>query len=574
MDFRSSGRTRARICEEVPTADGTVLSADVYLPPDPGSYPTLVTLTPYDNNRSPRVQGGATPIPAKADLFRALADSGYVVAAIDVRGRGDSEGEFVPFAHEAADGADVIRWVRALEECNGRVGVFGSGYAGFAGLAAAAGGGVDAVSAVSPFGLGAAGLLAPGGAVRLEWLFWMHLVGGRTVQSLHAPRWLDVFDHLPITKMHEALGREDIWWSDWLAHLDPEDELWSPLRDVYGRLGSLPVPLLLVTGWWDTSQPATFEYWKSAAGAEGGDRELLVGPWDTAAARSPTRHVGGVDFGSGASVDLPDLLLDWFDRKLGSEPTSAGSSRARVFVTGADRWASLTAWPPETESRSLWLSSDGRANTRAGDGWLFHEVPSDGQRPDAYTYDPARPVVWQPGFASFSRENAPLLLDESHLTTRDDVLVYTSEPASEAWTVAGTCRLVLFAETDTPDTDWIATLSDVFPHDGNAVHLTHAAVRAASSPGFTPGTATKFTLTFADVAHEFLPGHAVRLTVTSSLFPLYARNPNDPDYLGAAETRIAQQRIHHDDDHPSCLQLPVVGRPLVPPRGARTDWFE
>lgn len=570
MNFRSSGRVRTRICEVVPARDGTRLSADVYLPPEPGAYPALVTLTPYDNNRSPRVQGGADPIPAKAEVYRLLADSGYVVVAVDARGRGDSEGEFVPFVHDAADGADVIAWVRELGECEGRVGVFGAGYAGFAALAAAVGGGVDAALAVSPFGLGRDGLIARGGALRLEWLFWMHLVAGRTVQPVDVPRWRDVFEHLPASEMHQALGRDNVWWSEWVAHLDPAGEPWSPLREVHDRLGVLDAPVLLLTGWWDSNQPATLAYWAAASRAGG---ELVVGPWDTAASRSPSRQVGGVDFGPSATVDAADLLLDWFDRQLGLDQAAAGESVARVFVTGSDRWATLATWPPATDTRSLRLSSQGAANTRAGDGELLPDRPAGEQRPDRYVYDPARPAPWQPRFTSFSRGSEPLVLDESHLTVRDDVLVYTTVPAAEAWTIAGTCELVLYAETDAPDTDWIATLTDVFPYDGHAIHLAHAALRARSSPGFAPNRVTRYALVFTDVAHEVQPGHALRLTVTSSLFPLYARNPNAPDYLTAPETRVARQRIHHDAEHPSCLRVPVATGRLAPPGRTRTGWF-
>lgn len=573
MRFGSSGRVRTRICEGVPTRDGTCLSADIYLPPDPGSYPALVTMTPYDNNRSPRVQGGSDPLQAKADLYRLLADNGYLVAAVDVRGRGDSDGSFVPFANDASDGADVIAWVRGLGECGGTVGVFGAGYAGFAGIAAALGGGVDALYAVSPFGVGGEGLVARGGAVRLEWLFWMHLIAGRTLQPADVPRWDQVFESLPVSAMHEVLGRDNIWWSDWIKQLDPTDELWSPLRVVFEQLGTLSAPMLLQTGWWDTCQPATLSYWQSATTGPSALRELVVGPWDTASTRNPSRHVGGLDFGAAASVDATDLLLDWFDDQLGQSASRRDGSRVRVFETGSDRWIDVASWPPESESRSLWLSSEGRANTRAGDGWLIPGVPGSGQHPDGYSYDPARPARWQPGAAAFSRNGPPLVLDESHLTTRDDVLVYTTKPAETAWSFAGAGELVLYAETDAPDTDWIATLSDVFPDDGSAIHLAHAAVRARTHAEFTPGVITKFTLTFSDIAHSVQVNHALRLTVTSSLLPLYARNPNAPDYLDAVETTVAQQRIHHDDRYPSRLQLPVVTQSPAPPCTARTGWF-
>jgi putative CocE/NonD family hydrolase len=193
MRFVDVSRVRTRFDEPMVARDGTRLSVDVYLPADEGRYPVLITRTPYDNNRSRRAAAGVGLLPAPADRYKTLAAHGFIVVAGDVRGRGDSDGRFVPFAHEAADGADTVAWARGLTECDGRVGLFGSGYAGFAALAAATETRVDAVAAWSPFGVD--GTPCRGGALRLDWLFWMHLVGGRTVQPVDIPDWPGIFRH-------------------------------------------------------------------------------------------------------------------------------------------------------------------------------------------------------------------------------------------------------------------------------------------------------------------------------------------------------------------------------------------
>src|SRR5438045_1110964 len=95
----------------IPMRDGLHLAGDVALPPGDGPFPTVVTRTPY--MRKP----GA--------WLQRLVDAGYAYVAVDMRGRGDSEGAFRPFVNDSDDGYDTIEWVAAQEWCNGRVGMVG-----------------------------------------------------------------------------------------------------------------------------------------------------------------------------------------------------------------------------------------------------------------------------------------------------------------------------------------------------------------------------------------------------------------------------------------------------------------
>ncbi|MGW4420833.1 CocE/NonD family hydrolase [Streptosporangium sp. NPDC004631] len=558
--FVDVGRVRCRFLRTFTTRDGVELSADVYLPPEPGRYPVLVTRTPYDNNRTGALVG-LTRLPAPSDRHKHYAAHGYVVVAVDVRGRGDSGGGFTPFRHEAEDGADTVAWARRLPECDGRVAVFGTGYAGFCAWAAAAESRqVDAVAAISPFGGPGAGLPWTGGALRLDWLFWMHLVGGRTVQPADVPPWSSVWRHLPAATMHEALGRDDIWWSDWSAHPDPDDPYWAALR-LADRIAGLDVPALHVTGWWDGQLAATTAYWEAARRSPGGARQrLVVGPWDTRAVRRPTREVGGFDWGVDSVVDIDRTVLDFFGEQFTTAPQAGPATR--IFVTGRNSWTDGRGMPESPGIRSLWLSSGGRANTRQGDGRLVAAPVEGGEPADRYDYDPARPVAWQPRFASHAVNASPGLgLDEGHATNRDDVLCYTGEPFTEATELFGTPSLELWASTDAPDTDWVATLSDVLPSSGRTLHLGHAVVRAGARNAVVPGEPARYTLRFPPLAHVLLPGHRLRLAVTSSLFPLYARNPNTGEYAEGETCRTARQEILHGGRHPSRLVLPMSDGP-------------
>ncbi len=102
--------------------DKVELNATLYFPKTPdGSQPktpVIFTLTPYiSDSYHPR-----------AAYF---ASHGYVFALVDVRGRGNSGGDFEPFAQEPHDGHDVVEWLAQQPFCDGKVAMWGGSYAGF-----------------------------------------------------------------------------------------------------------------------------------------------------------------------------------------------------------------------------------------------------------------------------------------------------------------------------------------------------------------------------------------------------------------------------------------------------------
>jgi uncharacterized protein len=110
-------------------------------------------------------------------------------------------------------------------------------------------------------------------------------------------------------------------------------------------------------------------------------------------------------------------------------------------------------------------------------------------------------------------------------------------------------------------------LVDVGP-DGFCANVAEGIIRARYRDGFTrevlltPGEPTELTVDLWHAAHTFLPGHAIRLEVSSSSFPRWDRNLNcatSPGLAGPEELQVAFQQVLHDPAHPSRLVLPVVG---------------
>ena len=553
MRFVNTSLVRTRLDQRFVASDGVELSVDLYLPPRPGKYPVVLHRTPADNNRAGRA--GISPPPA--ERWKVFAARGYIVATADVRGRGDADGRFVPFVNEAADGAATISWLRSLDECNGRIGLVGSGYGAFcAWSAAVADRNVDAIASISPFGAVGEGLVHRGGAVRLDWLFWMHLVGGRTVQPPGLPPWSRIFRSLPLQGLEDELGRQDIWWRAWLDHLDPADPFWDPLR-LTEQISGLDIPGLHITGWWDGQVSAALSYYHAAL-RSGAPQCLVVGPWDTAAARRPVRVVGTYDFGPGSVVDVDEMVLAFFDDRLQSERTTNATAEAgaRVFVTGCNEWVGLDSWPSRgADTLEFFLSSTSGANTRRGDGTLSTDSPRHAGA-DVIRHNPLVPVEFQPDSAGFA--TGRFTLDQAHITARDEALVYTSVALAESCAILGRPKITLTVVTEAADADIYVLLSDCFPLGARDLHLAHAAIRLATVRSFKPGEPLTLELELQPIAHEFQQGHHVRITVTPSLFPLYARNMQADNYAAARQATIADIELQFGAGRDAKLQLPLA----------------
>ena len=144
---------------------------------------------------------------------------------------------------------------------------------------------------------------------------------------------------------------------------------------------------------------------------------------------------------------------------------------------GDNCWRSESEWPLErTVYTKYYFHSGGSANTRAGDGRLTTNIPI-GMVTDHYTYDPENPVPTHGGYFNFLTPCGPL--EQQTVEDREDVLVYTSDKLTEPLEATGPIKVILYAASDAPDTDWTAKLIDVHP-DGRAYNLCDAIRRPVS----------------------------------------------------------------------------------------------
>jgi hypothetical protein len=224
---------------------------------------------------------------------------------------------------------------------------------------------------------------------------------------------------------------------------------------------------------------------------------------------------------------------------------------------GDNRWRDEQEWPlSRAKQKVLFLASGGHANTPAGDGRLVGAPPAVSAA-DHYVYDPTNPVpsLWK---------NFAAVTDQRPLADRQDILVYQTEPLAERIEVTGNPVVELFASTSAPDTDWFVRLIDVAP-DGLARDVSLGMVRARYREGLdkprllTPGETVKYTIRMSPTSNAFLPGHHIRLDVTSSDFPNYDRNHNTAaDQNADGELKTADQTIHHGPATATRIVLPGI----------------
>ncbi len=526
--------------------DGVELSSDVYFPPegiDGGPYPVLLFRTPYGNQ-------GAVPI----QYAKYLSDHGYVVALQDVRGRHDSAGSFYPFNYEGPDGYDSVEWFAAQEWCTGKIGMFGGSYVGWVQWAAARELPPHLSALVSTAAAGKWGQELPyhNGMIYLPLIGWLHTVSGRIWNSSDGIDFQSVYKHRPLRTLDEAIGRPLPTMHDWLDH-PYLDDYWKSVRLTADDFAAIDLPVLHITGWYDGDQPGTlFFYDGMRAHSPAADKQhLLIGPWDHAGTRTPKRITGAVDFGEDATVDVLAAHVRWFDHWLKDLDNGVEhDDRARYFATGANVWRTGEAWPPAGTPTKYFLGADGALGPEGSAG------------SQSYAYDPDDPVVtasdWN--FYATLTLTAPAPLDRRFVERRDDVLVYTSDALTEPLDIAGKPTISLCASSDCPDTDWVVLLTDVAPN-GSSLLLCEGVMRARYRESLeheallTPGEVYEFAFEMGATTHTFQPGHCVRVDVTSSYVPTYARNLNTGGVIAdEVEPRVATNTVFHS----SSITLPVV----------------
>ena len=324
---------------KIPLRDGVQLNATVYTPKGQAQpAPCIFTLTPY--------------------IAQSYHDRGVYFAAhglpfltVDVRGRGNSQGEFRPLIQEAKDGYDVVEWLAKQPYCNGKVSMWGGSYAGYDQWAAAKER-PPHLATIVPVASPYPGADFPyrnniGSNYLTQWLLFTSGAASQSAifgdSELWASIWKERYEKgVAFNTLDTVLGSSQPTLREWIAH--PAIDAYY---DAYGatpeQFRALDIPILTITGSYDDDQPGAMTwyrtYMKLASPEQKARHYLIIGPWDHAGTRTPQAKVGGVEFGPDSLVDLPKLHVDWYNWTMAGGPRPEFLKKAvAYYVMGAERW--------------------------------------------------------------------------------------------------------------------------------------------------------------------------------------------------------------------------------------------
>ncbi|MDR3386472.1 MAG: CocE/NonD family hydrolase [Rudaea sp.] len=553
---------------KIPLRDGVKLNATLYRPQaQKDALPCVFTLTPYI----------AQSYHERGMYFAA---HGYVFVTVDVRGRGNSEGEFAPLLQEARDGHDVVEWLAGQKYCNGKVTMWGGSYAGYDQWATAkelpphlA----TIVPVASPF----AGVDFPrrNNIAYPYDMQWLTFTSGRTGQEKifeDGGFWIAKFKelylgHRAFKDLDALIGNPSSTFQTWIAH-PAVDAYWDGYNPTAEQFAKIDLPILTVTGQYDGDQPGALTFYRQhmAHGTAHAKAQhyLIIGPWDHPGTRTPRAEVGGLKFGNASLLDMNKLHRDWYDWTMKSGPRPEFlKDRVAYYVlgNGAEDWRYAGSLDAVTaESRPLYLASqDGHANDVFASGSL-DPGKAGGGKSDHYVYDPL-----DTSSEKVDGAEVPNMLTDQRwiLQQSGKYLVYHTAPFAKYVEIAGFFKLSAYIALDQPDTDFHVSVFEIQP-DGNNVFLSDDMLRARYREGdrvARPVAKGKVELydfnRFTFAARRIQAGSRLRLVI-APMNTLYSEKNYNSGGVIADETgkdaRTVNVSLVHDGQHPSALFVPIA----------------
>ena len=582
----------------MPMRDGIRLASDIYRPKTNEKVPIIFSRTPYNFNS----WGDGEQRTRTAQRAYEAVKKGYAYVVQNERGRYYSEGEWDILGVPLTDGYDAFTWMKNQSWSNGKIGTIGCSSTAEWQMAVAA---LDHPShlAMVPQAYGAGvgrignffeqGNWYRGGVEQMLFFSWLYGVehdkfkpripAGATQEDLiRISRFYDLAPENPSVDMSEAMkhlpiqdilkninGKHEIF--DKMVRRKPNHPDWYKGGLYHDDMG-FSVPSFWFASWYDVSISPNLALFNhvinNAEDSEVKDNQyMVIAPVLHCRYTRATENtiVGERNVGD-ARLNYDEQIYAWFDWLLKDEDTNFKEKTPRVqyYTMGSNKWQAAEQWPPEnTEIVTYYLNSGGDANSLYGDGELTTNKPNR-DNPDSFVYDPMNPVKSYGGNVCCTG-NAVLggAFDQQIMETRNDILVYTTDVLDSGIEVTGFIESLLYVSSDVKDTDFTIKLIDVYP-DGTAYNLDETIQRVRYREGYDKevfmkkAMVYKVDLTPMATSNYFKKGHRIRIEISSSNFPRFARNLNTGgDNFNESEAVIANNSVHHSSKYPSQIRLPI-----------------
>jgi len=583
----------------MPMRDGIRLATDIYRPKAEGTYPIIFSRTPYNFN---------TWVDGKRRLREAkraydYVKKGYAYVVQNERGRFFSEGEWDILGVPLTDGYDAFEWMKNQPWSNGKIGTLGCSSTAEWQMAVSA---LDHPShaAMVPQGFGAGvgkvgdineqGNWYRGGVEQMLFFSWLYGVeqdkfkpripeGASQEDLKRISRFYDLAPKNPPVDMSEALshlpiqdilkninGKHEIF--DKMIRRKPNDPDWYK-GGLYHDTMEIGTPSFWFTSWYDVSitpNLALFNHVRqnSKEAFIRDNQYLVIAPTlHCAYTRASENTVVGERNIGDARLNYDEQITKWFDLWLKEKSNDFKETTPRVqyYTMGSNQWQSAETWPPEdTQMNTFYLNSEGSANSRFGDGKLTMDKAKQ-DYPDQFTYDPMAPVPSYGGNVCCTGNAIKGgAFDQKEMEARNDILVYSTDVLKKDTEVSGFIESTLYISSDVKDTDFTIKLIDVHPY-GTAYNLDETIQRVRYREGYEKevfmekGEVYKLELTPMSTSNVFKEGHRIRIEISSSNFPRFARNLNTGgNNYDESDGVIAHNKIHHSTQYPSQIRLPIA----------------
>ncbi|HZP12201.1 MAG TPA: CocE/NonD family hydrolase [Nevskiaceae bacterium] len=358
---------------------------------------------------------------------RACAAHGYAGIVAYVRGK-DVHGKnvddvVIPFEHDGEDARAVIRWITRQPWSDGRVGMYGSGYAGFTAWAAAkhlpkALKAIATTDAMAPgIDFPAEGRVFRNGAYR-----WAYNNTQADAETLDDAQWRAIDQRWyqsgkSYADLDRLAKRPSRAFHRWLGH-PSYDRYWQKMIPFGDEFARVDIPVLTTSGFAGHTEAGALYYFdEHTRHRRKADHTLVLGASDDSILLDTAQTPG--------RVDLRELRLQWFDHVLkGAERPALLADRVNYQLAGTSEWrhvAKLDAMPAGTSRWYFDVSAKGTRHRLAA-------KPTSGKGSVALTVD----------FADRSDVNARITADA---VLRNPAIaravLFASEPLREATDVAG-----------------------------------------------------------------------------------------------------------------------------------------
>lgn len=497
--------------DSIPMRDGKKLAADIYIPSSCTQCPTILIQTPYNR------QLYRWSLPLNVGLNLNSSDYNFVI--VDWRGFYGSANAATSSPNRGEDGYDVIDWIVNETWSDGQIGTWGPSALGKVQYETAREQHPNHTCAVPQ-------VAAPG-------TYYKDFYYGGVLEESY----LEQLD---------ALG----YGLSTIVLANPTYNITWNFAESSGQYANqIQIPMLMQGGWYDHNIERMLEWYgelqqQSPAAA---DIKFLIGPWvhgGSGAAYVGSAAQGELTYNNAAGWS-DSLALDFFDYHMRNVNNGWNSFPSfKYYQMGENTWNDAANWPTnEVNSQQLWLYPN---NALQQPGTV---LPQD---QTSYQYDPRDPSptiggpTLHPTLDQGPYDQAP------SVESRNDIAIFTTATLTDTLVLKGSSKAHLFISSDRKDTDFVIRLTDVYP-DGRSMLITDGIHRMRFRDGFsdsdtavmTPGNIYEVEIQLPPTSYTFLPGHALRIDITSSNSRRWDTNLNNGGTMyTAGDTLIANNTVY------------------------------